>query len=66
MKFIILQKDIVMGQNGYLIKMSWKSILKEDTGLGDTVSRATKKLGIKECKPCAARKKKLNKLVSYK
>tara|TARA_R110002020_G_scaffold447_15_gene2223 strand:- start:913 stop:1080 length:168 start_codon:yes stop_codon:yes gene_type:complete len=55
-----------MGQNGYLIKMSWKSILKEDTGLGDTVSRATKKLGIKECKPCAARKKKLNKLVSYK
>jgi len=46
--------------------MAWKKILKEDEGLGDTVSRITKRLGIKECKPCAARKKKLNRMVKYK
>jgi len=46
--------------------MSWETILKGDRGLGDTVSRVTKKMGIKECTPCAARKKKLNKWVNYK
>jgi len=45
--------------------MSWKSILKEDKGLGDTVSRVTKKLGIKECGPCSNRKKYLNERFKY-
>jgi len=45
--------------------MSWKNILKDDTGLGDTVSRITKRLGIKECGGCKKRKAKLNKLIKY-
>jgi len=45
--------------------MSWKSILKDDKGLGDTVSRITKRLGIKECGGCKKRKAKLNKLIKY-
>jgi hypothetical protein len=45
--------------------MSWKSILKEDAGLGDTVSRVTKKLGIKECNSCNTRKKELNRRFNY-
>jgi hypothetical protein len=45
--------------------MSWKSILKDDRGLGDTVSRITKRIGIKECGGCKNRKAKLNKLVKY-
>tara|TARA_R110002074_G_scaffold126609_2_gene264743 strand:+ start:131 stop:277 length:147 start_codon:yes stop_codon:yes gene_type:complete len=35
-------------------------------GLGDTIEKITKAVGIKPCKPCAARKKALNKLVPYK
>jgi len=46
--------------------MSWKKLLKQDKGLGDTISRATKKMGIKECGGCKARKEYLNKKVSYK
>ena len=45
--------------------MSWKSILKDDKGLGDTVSRITKRMGIKECGGCKKRKVTLNKLVKY-
>ena len=45
--------------------MSWKSILKDDRGLGDTVSRITKRMGIKECGGCKKRKSKLNKLIKY-
>lgn len=46
--------------------MSWKKLLKEDKGLGDTISRATKKIGIKECGGCKSRKAYLNKKVRYK
>jgi hypothetical protein len=46
--------------------MSWKSILKEDKGLGDTISRVTKSIGIKECGGCKKRKDKLNEWVKYK
>ena len=35
-------------------------------GLGDTVEKITKKLGIKTCGGCKRRKKKLNKLFPYK
>jgi hypothetical protein len=35
-------------------------------GLGDTIEKITKAVGIKPCKPCGARKKTLNKLVPYK
>ena len=45
--------------------MSWKTILKEDSGLGDTVSRVTKKLGIKECSSCSKRKQYLNERFKY-
>ena len=46
--------------------MYWKKLLKEDKGLGDTISRLTKKMGIYECGGCKARKEYLNKKVSYK
>jgi len=46
--------------------MSWKQILKEDEGLGDTISRVTKRMGIKECGGCKGRNAYLNKKVSYK
>tara|TARA_R110000824_G_scaffold35901_23_gene112040 strand:+ start:2480 stop:2626 length:147 start_codon:yes stop_codon:yes gene_type:complete len=46
--------------------MSWKKLLKQDKGLGDTIARTTKYIGIKKCGPCAKRQKKLNKAVSYK
>jgi hypothetical protein len=35
-------------------------------GLGDVVSKVTKKLGMKECAPCARRRAKLNKMVPFK
>jgi len=43
--------------------MSWKDLLKEDKGLGDTIERVTTKTGI-DC-GCSARKNKLNKLIKY-
>ena len=46
--------------------MSWKTILKDDAGLGDTIARTTNYIGIKKCGPCAERQKKLNKAVKYK
>jgi hypothetical protein len=49
-----------------VIKMSWKSILKDDRGLGDTVSRITKRIGIKECGGCKNRKVKLNEMFKYR
>tara|TARA_R110000824_G_scaffold344327_1_gene530963 strand:- start:279 stop:434 length:156 start_codon:yes stop_codon:yes gene_type:complete len=46
--------------------MSWKDLLKEDKGLGDTVSRITKRMGIKECGGCKKRKAKLNDKFKYR
>jgi len=56
--------------------MSWKYLLKEDKGLGDTIERVTTRTGIKkaveyfsektgkDCN-CAARKETLNKRFKY-
>ena len=58
-----------MQENYYWVwgcdKMSWKKILKEDKGVGDTISRVTKKLGIKECGGCQKRKETLNRRFRY-
>ena len=35
-------------------------------GAGDVVARVTKKLGIKECAPCAERRRKLNEAIPFK
>ncbi len=35
------------------------------TGLGDTISKFTSKLGIKPCEPCKRRAAKLNKMFPY-
>lgn len=35
-------------------------------GLGDVISRVTKKLGIKECGGCKKRREKLNEWVPFK
>ena len=56
--------------------MSWKNLLKEDKGLGDTVERITTKTGIKKAvdyvsektgKDCGCSKRKdyLNKRFNY-
>tara|TARA_R100000458_G_scaffold59945_1_gene73088 strand:+ start:18346 stop:18492 length:147 start_codon:yes stop_codon:yes gene_type:complete len=45
--------------------MEWKKILKEDKGIGDTISRITKKVGIKECGGCQKRKATLNRRFPY-
>lgn len=37
----------------------------ESRGLGDTIAKATKKMGIKPCKPCQKRRQKLNKAIPY-
>ena len=39
---------------------------KKSKGLGDTISKVTKAVGIKECKGCEERKEKLNSLFPYK
>tara|TARA_R110000751_G_scaffold303291_2_gene417879 strand:+ start:207 stop:347 length:141 start_codon:yes stop_codon:yes gene_type:complete len=46
--------------------MTWKKVLKNDKGMGDTVSRITKRLGIKECGGCKKRKDKLNARFKYR
>ncbi len=38
---------------------------KPSKGLGDTVSKVTKAMGIKECGGCKRRRERLNKLVPY-
>jgi nicotinate-nucleotide pyrophosphorylase len=59
-----------------VIEMSWKKILKEDKGLGDTVERVTKATGIKKAVEyvskktgkdcgCSARKEYLNERFNY-
>jgi hypothetical protein len=46
--------------------MNWKQMLfKDDKGLGDTIARATKAVGIKPCTPCQKRREKLNKKFPY-
>tara|TARA_R100001510_G_scaffold57795_1_gene67954 strand:+ start:4430 stop:4603 length:174 start_codon:yes stop_codon:yes gene_type:complete len=56
--------------------MSWKKLLKQDEGLGDTIERITTKTGIKKAVDyvsektgrdcgCQARKEMLNKKFKY-
>ena len=40
-------------------------IKANDKGLGDTVKRATEKLGVKPCGGCKKRQEKLNEMFSY-
>lgn len=39
---------------------------KKSRGLGDTIAKITKTVGIKECGGCSKRRKLLNKVVKYK
>ena len=39
---------------------------QESEGLGDTIARATKAVGIKPCTPCQRRREKLNEKFTYK
>ncbi len=59
-----------------MIIMSWKNILKEDRGLGDTIERVTTATGIKKAVDyvsektgkdcgCSKRKKVLNRRFNY-
>tara|TARA_R100000687_G_C6368979_1_gene127074 strand:- start:10 stop:159 length:150 start_codon:yes stop_codon:yes gene_type:complete len=45
--------------------MNWKKLLKEDSGLGDTIARTTDYVGIKKCGACSKRQHKLNKYIPY-
>jgi len=48
-----------------MINMTWKEILKNDRGVGDTISRITGAVGIKPCSSCKERRNKLNKRFKY-
>ena len=39
---------------------------EKSKGLGDTVKKITDKMGIKPCRGCGRRRKKLNRLFPYK
>ena len=39
---------------------------EKSKGLGDTVAKMTKAVGIKPCEPCKRRQEKLNRLLPYK
>lgn len=43
-----------------------KKIEKKSEGVGDTIAKITDTLGIKKCKGCEQRQKKLNKIFPYK
>jgi len=51
--------------------MSWKNFIKgiketsQSKGLGDTIAKATKAVGIKPCNACKKRQEKLNKIFPY-
>ena len=49
-----------------MIKVSWKSLLIDDKGLGDTIARTTDYVGIKKCGGCAKRQDKLNSVFKYR
>ena len=40
--------------------------LSESVGLGDTIAKITKTVGIKPCNACKKRQEKLNRLFPYK
>ena len=40
-------------------------IKQNDRGLGDTIKRATEKVGIKPCGGCKQRQEKLNQMFAY-
>jgi len=40
-------------------------VVPRDRGLGDTISKVTRKMGIKPCKGCKKRRALLNKLFPY-
>ncbi len=46
--------------------MNLRQILDVDQGLGDTVKRITRKVGVKPCRPCEERAEMLNKLFPYR
>ena len=41
-------------------------VKKQSSGLGDTIAKATKAVGIKPCGKCQKRREKLNKMFPYK
>lgn len=51
--------------------MSWQNFVKGTTkqepskGLGDTIAKATKAIGLKPCNACKKRQEKLNKIFPY-
>jgi hypothetical protein len=46
--------------------MNLRQLLDQDQGLGDTVKKVVKAVGLKPCKPCEKRAAWLNKLIPYK
>lgn len=46
--------------------MNLRQIIDQDQGLGDTIKRVTKALGIKPCTPCERRAQRLNEKFSYR
>lgn len=57
--------ELMRNAHGY--PMSLEELAQEKSkGLGDTIAKMTKKVGIKPCGGCRKRQEKLNKMFPYK
>lgn len=58
----------IVTEDGRVVGTAWIEIRKPDhsKGLGDTVAKATKAVGIKPCGGCKKRQRLLNRLIPYK
>ena len=54
--------EIEWDETGKIVRTELK---KHPQGLGDTIANAAAKLGVKPCKGCKDRQKKLNRLLQY-
>lgn len=46
--------------------MNLRQWIDKDQGVGDTLKKLTKAVGIKACKPCEKRAEKMNRLFPYR
>ena len=65
------EASVVEGNTYIMPKADWDNIqvdfgLKRSRGVGDTIAKVTKAVGIKPCGGCNKRRAKLNEIAAYK
>jgi hypothetical protein len=58
--------EIMRNAYGYPMSLEQLAQQHKSKGLGDTIAKMTKKVGIKPCGGCKKRQDKLNKIFPYK